>query len=232
MDEKPTILIIDDEIKILEIVKTFLESKGYNVLCAITGEDGLAQFYNFSPVLIFLDLMLPGISGEQVCQKIRETSSVPIIMLTAKVSEEDLVSGLDYGADDYITKPFGLKELYARMEAVLRRTSNKSPLFYQKNINGLSDLMVDLENRLVFKQSNPVNLTPNEFKLFATLFKYPNKTFTRQELIEFSLGDDFEGFDRAVDSHIKNIRQKIEADPRNPSYIITVHGIGYKFGGH
>ena len=92
--------------------------------------------------------------------------------------------------------------------------------------------MVDLENRLVFKQSNPVNLTPNEFKLFATLFKYPNKTFTRQELIEFSLGDDFEGFDRAVDSHIKNIRQKIEADPRNPSYIITVHGIGYKFGGH
>lgn len=231
MNEKSTILIIDDETKIIEIVKTFLESKGYKVLTAENGEFGFELFKKNPVSLVLLDLMLPGMSGEEVCMKIRQLSRIPIIMLTAKVTEADLVNGLDFGADDYITKPFGLKELNARMEAVLRRSKDDLTPLYQKNIFGNSDLVVDFENRIVTKKSNPVNFTPNEYKIFASLIKFPNKTFTREELIEIALGKDFEGYDRAVDSHIKNIRQKIETDPKNPVYIITVHGIGYKFGG-
>jgi len=231
MNEKPTILIIDDETKIIEIVKTFLESKGFSVLTAENGEDGYDLFKRNIITLILLDLMLPGISGEELCTKIRQVSRVPIIMLTAKIAEADLVNGFDYGADDYITKPFGLKELYVRIEAVLRRsTSDLTPLF-QKIRFGDDDLVIDFENRNVMKKGMPVALTPNEYKLFISLLKFPNKTFTRDELIQTALGKDFEGFDRAVDSHIKNIRQKIEKDPKNPIYIVTVHGIGYKFGG-
>lgn len=231
MNEKPTILIIDDETKIIEIVKTFLESKGFSVLTAENGEDGYDLFKRNIITLILLDLMLPGISGEELCTKIRQVSRVPIIMLTAKITEADLVNGFDYGADDYITKPFGLKELYVRIEAVLRRsTSDLTPLF-QKIRFGDDDLVIDFENRNVMKKGMPVALTPNEYKLFISLLKFPNKTFTRDELIQTALGKDFEGFDRAVDSHIKNIRQKIEKDPKNPIYIVTVHGIGYKFGG-
>lgn len=231
MNEKPTILIIDDEVKIIEIVKTFLESKGYVVLTADNGEDGLELFKRNSITLILLDLMLPGLSGEEICIKIRQTSRVPIIMLTAKITETDLVNGFDYGADDYITKPFGLKELNVRIEAVLRRSiSDLTPLF-QKTIFGDDDLAIDFESRVVLKKGKPVALTPNEYKIFVALIKFPNKTFTRDELIQAALGHDFEGFDRAVDSHIKNIRQKIETDSKKPVYIITVHGIGYKFGG-
>lgn len=231
MVEKPTILIIDDEIKIIEIVKTFLESKGFTVLTAENGEDGFDLFKRNLITLVLLDLMLPGISGEVLCIKMRQISRVPIIMLTAKITETDLVNGFDYGADDYITKPFGLKELYVRIEAVLRRsTSDLTPLF-QKSRYGDDDLVIDFENRNVMKKGLPVTLTPNEFKLFIALIKFPNKTFTRDELIHTALGKDFEGFDRAVDSHIKNIRQKIETDPKYPIYIVTVHGIGYKFGG-
>jgi DNA-binding response OmpR family regulator len=231
MIEQQTILIIDDEAKIIEIVKTFLESKGYKVITAENGEIGF-ELFKWNPIsLVLLDLMLPGISGEEVCMKIRQLSRIPIIMLTAKVTEADLVNGLDYGADDYITKPFGLKELYARMEAVLRRSKSDLAPLYQKSIFGNLDLVIDFENRKVTKKQNSVNFTPNEFKIFTSLIKFPNKTFTREELIQIALGDDFEGYDRAVDSHIKNIRQKIETDPKNPVYIITVHGIGYKFGG-
>lgn len=231
MNEKPTILIIDDEVKIIEVVKTFLESKGYKVITADNGEVGFDLFKKNPVSLVLLDLMLPGISGEEVCVKIRQFSRIPIIMLTAKVTEADLVNGLEYGADDYITKPFGLKELNARIEAVLRRSNDDLTPLYQKSAFGNSDLVVDFENRLVTKKSNPVNFTPNEFRIFASLVKFPNKTFTREELIEIALGEDFEGYDRAVDSHIKNIRQKIETDPKNPVYILTVHGVGYKFGG-
>lgn len=231
MNDKPTILIIDDEVKIIEIVKTFLESRGYLVLTAENGEDGLELFKRNSITLILLDLMLPGISGEEICIKIRQTSRVPIIMLTAKITETDLVNGFDYGADDYITKPFGLKELNVRIEAILRRSkSDLAPLF-QKSIYGDDDLIIDFESRIVLKKGQPINLTPNEYKIFVALIKFPSKTFTRDELIQAALGQDFEGFDRAVDSHIKNIRQKIETDSKKPVYIITVHGIGYKFGG-
>ena len=181
--------------------------------------------------IVLLDLMLPGIPGEEICMRIRAMSRVPVIMLTAKATENDLVDGLAYGADDYITKPFSLKELYARMEAVLRRTSdNLEPLIQKYKFND-GELIVDLQNRTIFKQGKPVNLTPNEFRIFSTLIKHPTKTFTREELIDHAFGDDFVGFDRAVDSHIKNLRQKIETDPKNPTYVVTIHGIGYKFQG-
>ena len=231
MNDKPMILIIDDEVKIIEIVKAFLETKGFKVLFAETGEIGFELFKRNSIALVLLDLMLPGISGEELCIKMRQTSRVPIIMLTAKVTEADLVNGFDYGADDYITKPFGLKELYVRIEAVLRRSKSDLVPLFQKSKFGDNDLVIDFENRIVLKKLQPINFTPNEYKIFISLIKFPNKTFTRDELIQIALGQDFEGFDRAVDSHIKNIRQKIETDPKNPVYIITVHGIGYKFGG-
>lgn len=231
MNEKLTILIIDDESKIIEVVRSFLEAKGFQVLSAENGELGLELFRKNPVSLVLLDLMLPGISGEEICIRIRQSSRVPIIMLTAKVTEADLVTGFDFGADDYITKPFGLKELYARIEAVLRRSSNDLNPLFQKIVFGNSDLVVDLENRSVLKQQVPVNFTPNEYRIFASLVKFPNKTFTREELIGIALDADFEGYDRAIDNHIKNIRQKIETDPRNPVYIVTVYGVGYKFGG-
>jgi DNA-binding response OmpR family regulator len=229
--EKGTILIIDDEPKIVDVLSSFLQSKGFSVLSAEDGEKGLVLF-EMNPVsLILLDLMLPGISGETLCMTLRKTSRVPIIMLTAKIAESEVISGFDYGADDYITKPFSLKELYARVEAVLRRSQSDLFPLYLKNVFGEGDLSVDFENRMVKKKQTVVLLTPNEYKLFITLVKYPTKIFTREELIRVALGEEFEGFDRAIDSHIKNLRQKIETDPRNPVYIITVHGIGYKFGG-
>jgi len=231
IDNKGTILIIDDEKNIIEVVATFLRSKGFQVLSAENGEIGYELFKNNPISMVLLDLMLPGISGEELCMKIRQSSRVPIIMITAKVTEMDLVTGLNFGADDYITKPFGLKELSARIEAVLRRSQNDLVPLYQKSIFGNGDLIVDYENRTVTKNQTQVNFTPNEFKIFTTLIKYPSKTFTREELIELALSDDFEGYDRAIDSHIKNLRQKIETDPRNPVYILTMHGVGYKFGG-
>lgn len=175
--------------------------------------------------------MLPDLSGEEICKKIRRTSRVPIIMLTAKVEESDVLEGLEIGADDYITKPFSLKELIARVKAVLRRTSEEPvPLFNKNSYNG-GDLILDFGKDLVLKDQIPVNLTPTEFNILTTLIKFPGKVFTREELIEFALGSGFEGFDRAVDSHIKNLRQKIEDNPRSPKYVLTIHGKGYKFGG-
>jgi DNA-binding response OmpR family regulator len=230
-DLTDTILVIDDEVKILEVVEAFLRSKGFNVLTATDGLKGLELFKSNQVVLVLLDLMLPGLSGEDVCMEIRKQSRTPIIMLTAKVTEDDLVKGLDTGADDYITKPFSLKELNARIEAVLRRTRDDSlPLINRLNFDN-GNLIIDFESHSIRRQDQAVQLTANEYKIFSTLVKYPNKVFTREELIQIALGDDFMGFDRTIDSHIKNLRQKIELDPKNPIYVVTVHGVGYKFGG-
>lgn len=231
MSNSRNVLVVDDEVKILEVVKSFLESKGFTVFCAENGKDALHAFENNPITLVLLDLMLPDISGEEVCMAIRKRSRVPIIMLTAKVAEDDLLTGLGIGADDYITKPFSLKELYARIDAVLRRSQGDLQPLYQKTVLGDGDLIIDTESRIVKKQGQDVSLTPNEYKIFSALMKYPGKVFTREELIELVLGDEFEGYDRAIDSHIKNLRQKIESDPKNPVYIITVHGVGYRFGG-
>lgn len=224
------ILVVDDEPMILEVVCSLLESKGYQVTSSESGKQALELFDTNNFSLVLLDLMLPDISGEEVCKTIRKKSRVPIIMLTAKVDEEDIVDGLFLGADDYITKPFGLKELSARIEAVLRRTQHNLPLVV-RNSWGHGDLIIDFEKNIIQKKGQSIMLTPREWNILSALIKYPGKVFTREELIELALKNDFEGYDRAIDSHIKNIRQKIEEDPKNPIYVVTIHGLGYKFGG-
>lgn len=225
------ILVVDDEIKILEVVKALLESKGFIVYTAENAYRAYEIFDREPISLIVLDLMLPEISGEEIFKTIRKKSRVPIIMLTAKVEEADLLEGLDIGADDYITKPFSLKALFARIEAVLRRSCDDYTPLYNKCSFNNGELEIDFKSHLVKKNHTDVKLTPNEFKILTALIKYPSKVFTRDELICMALGNDFEGYDRAIDSHIKNIRQKIESDPKNPVYLLTIHGVGYKFGG-
>ena len=225
------ILVVEDEEKIMNVVKSFLESKGFIVLSAENGRKAIEIFERESFALILLDLMLPELSGEEVCKIIRKRSRVPIIMLTAKSDEADMLKGLGIGADDYITKPFSLKALHARMEAVMRRSSDDLVPLVSKTSYNDGDLNIDFESRVILKQSEEVKLTPNEYKILTTLIKYPNKVFTRDELIASAFGTEFEGYDRTIDSHIKNLRQKIESDPRNPIYVKTIHGVGYKFGG-
>ncbi|WP_101696400.1 response regulator transcription factor [Clostridium minihomine] len=225
------ILVVDDEPKILEVVCSLLESKGFHVFPAENGKKALELFDAENIALVLLDLMLPDCSGEEVCRAIRKKSRVPVIMLTAKAEENDIVEGLGLGADDYLSKPFGLKELYARIEAVLRRTEKDLIPLAVRNSWGNGDLFLDFEKNELRKKGNIQSLTPSEWKILSALIKYPGKVFTREELIETALDSGFESYDRAIDSHIKNIRQKIEDEPKNPVYILTVHGFGYKFGG-
>lgn len=225
------ILVVEDEEKILQMVTLLLESKGYQVRQARNGSEALLLCEQEAVSLILLDLMLPDMAGEDICQKIRTKSRVPIIMLTAKAEEESLLHGLKIGADDYITKPFSLKELAARVEAVLRRASDEGKPLYQSNYFQNGELFLDVDANLVKKRNEPVNLTQSEWKILLALMKYPNKVFTREELIHLAFGHEYDGYDRTIDSHIKNLRQKIEEVPKKPVYIITVHGKGYKFGG-
>lgn len=227
---KKKILIIDDEPKIVEAVAAYLENSGYETFSAFDGEKALDFINKIKPDLVILDLMLPKISGEEICKTIRKTSRIPIIMLTAKVDEDDKITGLNIGADDYVTKPFSPRELVARVNSLLRRSDEGSSPLYNKMSWNDNDLEIDLNSYTVKKSGETVNLTPNEFKLLCTIIKYPNKTFTREELIEIAFGAEFDGFERTIDSHIKNLRSKIEDDSTNPKYIITVRGIGYKFG--
>jgi Response regulators consisting of a CheY-like receiver domain and a winged-helix DNA-binding domain len=225
------ILIVDDEQKINDVVKSYLENSGYKAYQAYTGNQALELYENVGPNLVILDLMLPDKSGEEVCNILRKKSRVPIIMLTAKIEEENILNGLQIGADDYVTKPFSPRQLVARVEALLRRTEDEGMLLTDNLSFHNDDLVIDLKNHIVIKHGVKTNLTPNEYKLLASMAKYPKKAFTRDELITIVIGEDFEGFDRTIDTHIKNLRQKIETDSKNPQYIITVHGIGYRFGG-
>ena len=226
-----TVLAVDDELKILEVISSFLESRGYMVFTAENGRQAFEIFDKENISMIILDLMLPDISGEKICRLIRKKSRVPIIMLTAKVEEKDVLQGLQIGADDYITKPFSLLELEARIETVLRRASDDLVPLTVRNSFGNGDLVVDFEKKTIKKKNVTVSLTPSELKILSALIKYPGKVFTRTELINIALGDKFNGYDRAIDNHVKNLRQKIEDDPKNPAYIRTIHGLGYKFGG-
>jgi DNA-binding response OmpR family regulator len=222
------ILVVDDEPKIIDVVKSYLENSGYTVFTAYNGREAYEIFEENNPSLIVLDLMLPDTTGEEICKTLRKKSSVPIIMLTAKIEEEDILKGLNIGADDYITKPFSPRQLIARVEAVLRRAEGIPATLISFNNN---DLVIDTGNYDVKKNGISVNLTPNEYKILTSLIKYPKKAFTRDELIEIVTGNDFDGFDRVIDTHIKNLRQKIETEPKISKYIITVHGVGYRFGG-
>lgn len=225
-----TILVIDDEIKICEVISSFLATEGFRVVDAQSGLTGLSLFLKEPVDLVILDLMLPDISGEEVCKQIRQQSSVPVLMLTAKVSEDDRVRGLSIGADDYVIKPFSLRELAARIKVILRRSGEDALL--ADHISFLAgELEINTPKHEVYKNGEIINLTPNEYKLLLTLARHPGRTFARDELIEKVLGLDFEGDVRTIDQHIKNIRQKIEMDSRQPRIILTVFGVGYRFIG-
>ena len=175
--------------------------------------------------------MLPDLSGEEVCTMIRKQSRVPMIMLTAKTMENDMLNGLGLGADDYITKPFSLRNLYARMKAILRRSSEDLKPLTEKFSWNHGNLMIDYERKEVNKKGKTISITPIEWKILSVFTKYPQKVFTRNDLLTVVFDQDFDGYDRVIDTHIKNLRKKIEDDPKKPIYICTVHGIGYKFGG-
>lgn len=231
METAHRILVVDDEAKIVEVVRSYLESSGYEVDTAYTGEQALRLFEKGEPSLIILDLMLPDISGEEICRAIRKESRVPIIMLTAKSAEEDLLNGLDIGADDYVVKPFSPKQLVARANAVIRRSQDDPGLLANVFTFRNGELTVDILKHEVKSKGSVVNLTPIEFNILKNLIKHPKRVFTRDDLIRFALDEHFEGYDRVIDTHIKNLRQKIEKDPKNPEFILTVYGIGYRFGG-
>lgn len=220
-----TILVVDDDRKLVELVKLYLERDGYRVLTAYDGREALELARSRRPNLIILDLMLPEVDGLDVCEILRRESKVPIIMLTAKTTEQDRITGLDLGADDYITKPFSLGELLARVRAVLRRAEGEEG----PEELAFGGLRIDLRRHEVLLNGKPVNLTPTEFKLLEAMAREPGRAFTRVQLIHAALGYDFEGFERTIDTHIKNLRKKLESDPRNPCYIKTVFGVGYKF---
>lgn len=232
MAKQKTILIVDDENMMREAVASYLEKQGYDVLQAETGMQALDFLEKEVISFVILDLMLPDIPGEEICSKIRKQSRVPIIMLTAKTMEDDMLNGLDLGADDYITKPFSLKNLYARIQAVLRRSDHDLKPLAEKFSWNHNDLVIDHNRKEVLKKGEPVSLTPIEWKILAAFTKYPQKVFTREELITAAFDLDFSGYDRVIDTHIKNLRKKIEDDPKNPVYLCTIHGIGYKFGGN
>jgi DNA-binding response OmpR family regulator len=219
------ILVVDDEKKIVEIIKAYLEREGFLTLIAFDGQTALDLALNQHPDLIILDLMLPEISGWDVCRAIRKKSEVPIIMLTARDEVTDKIVGLEMGADDYITKPFDPKELVSRVRAVLRRTESK---VIPKNIIKIAELSIDIEKRQVHRDELAIELTPNEFELLRVMAENPGQVFSRMQLLDKVQGDAYEGYERTIDSHIKNLRKKIEIDPEHPRYIITVYGVGYK----
>jgi DNA-binding response OmpR family regulator len=222
------IVVIDDEPSVQEVVKAYLEKDGYDVSVAGNGAEGLALAERVKPALIILDLMLPDISGEEICGEIRSRSDVPILMLTAKASEEERVTGLTSGADDYLVKPFSPRELVARVHAVLRRThSVESPLVETLSFDD-GRLQIDTVRRVVRRDGQPVDLTPNEYKLLTALARYPGRVYSRFELTNRVQGYDYEGYERTIDVHVKNLRKKIEPDLAHPRYVQTVTGVGYR----
>lgn len=223
------ILLVEDEEGIINIEKAYLEKAGYLVEKAMNGKDALSRFVDFEPDLVILDLMLPEIPGEDVLKEIKTQSDTPVIIVSAKSEEDDRVENLRNGADDYMVKPFSARELVERVHAIFRRLPEKSARTILKTKDGR--LRLDTESMRTFVEEKEVHLTKNEFLIVQTLFTHPNKIYTRDEIIEVTFGMDYEAFDRAIDTHIKNIRQKIEADPKNPVYIKTVYGVGYRAGG-
>lgn len=223
------ILIIEDEVRVADIMTKYLEKENYKVFCAYTGKEGLDLFYNQKIDVVLLDLMLPDIQGEDICKEIRSVSNAYIFMITAKGTLDHKIEGFQIGADEYLVKPVSPRELVARVKALevrKEREENKDTLIFDKG-----HLKIYLQERMVKVNHEIVNLTPNEFDLLYALAVSPGRVFTREQLIEAVMGIDFDGFDRTIDVHIKNLRKKIEEDTKNPKYIKTVTGIGYKFEG-
>jgi DNA-binding response OmpR family regulator len=245
MSGRQTVLVVDDEEKIRALLKSYLEAAGYDALCAASGAEGLAFFERHNGggsagaeiSLILLDLMLGDISGEEFCGTVRRTSGVPVIIITAKVDEESIIRGLNIGADDYVCKPFSPRQLMARVKAAIRRATRRygaagetAGTVKASSRLSLMDLTVDGENREVSRNGERIAVTRDEYNILALLMSRPSKIFTRDEILNAVKGDDYYGFDRSIDSHIKRLRAKIGDDPRSPKYITTVYGVGYRFG--
>ena len=230
VSKQKQVLVVEDDVKTSDIVRAYLEKDGYDVITAHDGLEGLSAARHYSPDLIVLDLLLPGVSGLDVCQTLRNELSIPIIMLTALSTEQDKLRGLDLGADDYVTKPFSPRELVARVRAVLRRTTEEKSK-RESQIVTYQDISVDLAQCTVYLNGEEIPLTPTEFRILAVLIQEPGRVFSRGQLVEQSLGYNYDGMERTIDVHILNLRRKIEADLNHPEYLRTVYGMGYKFGG-
>lgn len=222
-----SILVVDDDKKTVELIRLYLERERYKVLAAYDGQQALMLARQKSPGLIILDWMLPKVDGLDVCRILRAESSVPIIMLTAKATEEDTLLGLDLGADDYITKPFSPRELVARVRVVLRRAYAQEEQPPEELRIG--PLLIDFRAHEVWRDGERVDVTPKEFRLLETLAREPGRAFSRLELMQRVFGLDYEGLERTVDVHVMNLRKKIESSPNEPTYLLTVYGLGYKF---
>jgi DNA-binding response OmpR family regulator len=222
----PAVLVIDDEREIATIARDYLTRAGYEVTIAADGRSGLEAARRLRPDLIVLDLGLPRLDGLEVARALRQTSDVPIVMLTARVDESDRLRGFEVGADDYITKPFSPRELVARVATVLRR-ARYDPA--SASTFTVADLTIDVARMRVSRDQQPIELTPSEFQLLAALARYPGRVFTRAQLLDAVRGSEVDSFERAIDAHVKNIRRKIERDPRRPRYVQSVYGIGYRF---
>jgi two-component system OmpR family response regulator len=226
------VFLIEDDHKIAKVVKVYLGEAGYRVRHFEKGGEAVAALMREKPLLVILDLMLPDTTGEEVCQEIREScGDIPIIMLTAKSSEEERVAGFALGADDYVVKPFSPRELVYRVKALLKRAQkadlgSAEPMSFNQGA-----FVVDGHSYTVMKRGHPLDITPTEFKVLFTLASAAGKVLTREELVDRALGYQFEGYERSIDAHIKNIRQKIEEDPKNPALILTIYGVGYRFSG-
>jgi len=222
----PTVLIIEDESELVKVLRSYLEQAGFSVLTAYRGDTGLSTWEHKRPDLVLLDLNLPGMDGLDVAREIRRKADTPLIMLTARVEETDRLIGLELGADDYITKPFSPREVVARARAVLRRAGStpSAPVVLRAG-----ELEIDLEAHTVTNTGQTVDLTPTEFNLLAYLAAQPGRAFSRLQLLEAAQGATYEGYERTIDAHIKNLRAKIESDSKKPHLIETVFGIGYRF---
>jgi DNA-binding response OmpR family regulator len=221
-----SILVVDDEKRILSLLKAYLEQQGFQVATATNGQEAIYTARHEKPDLIILDIMMPGMDGYEFMRQHRKERETPIILLTAKVEEDDKVLGLELGADDYVTKPFSPRELTSRVRAVLRRTGQNLP---QTEVLRVGDVTLDRDSHLATLEEEIVDLTPSEFDLLAALMSSPGRTFTRLELLDQIQDTAFVGYARTIDVHIKNLRAKIEDNPRQPRYIETVYGVGYRF---
>ena len=225
--EMATILIIEDEPELVKVLRSYLEQGGYQVMSAFRGDTGLQTWENTQPDLVILDLNLPGMDGLDVARAIRRQADTPIIMVTARVEEADRLIGLELGADDYVTKPYSPREVVARVRAVLRRAGSAK---VTQSLIRVADLEIDLEAYAVQRSGEQVDLTPTEFGILSTLASHPGRVYSRLQLLEATQdGAAFEGYERTIDAHIKNLRAKIETNPKQPTYIETVFGIGYRF---
>jgi len=226
------VLVVDDEEKMTSFIASYLSNEGYGAEVANDGAEALRLLQNGRYDLVLLDWMMPGMNGLEVCRKLRAFSDVPVIFLTAKSEEIDKLLGLEIGADDYLTKPFSLRELEARIRVILRRTSPRKPPSEpaEEPMWKRGRLAIDLPGHTVYLDGKPIGLTPTEFKILVTLAKHQGRVFSRLDLLEIALGEEYTGYERTIDTHIRNLRKKLESDFSNPEIILTVHGVGYKMG--